>query len=295
MSTSTIARPKNTKTTITTIALNALTLDPRLQPREKADRDLIDTYAADMARGDVFPPLRVIVGKDAERKTHHWLVDGFHRYTAAKRNQRTEVAVEISDGSFDDAEDHVMTANRTHGARRTQADVQKAIRRALQTTRWQERSDNWIGKHIGCDHKTITTQREQLESTGEIPKLKRLRGEDGKERARKCPPKPVPAPKTTATAPTTDDDERNVAPKKPIGVSATPPVNEATPLGTPTRSSSSIGARTRGSELVTHIERLLLPAFGRLSLTDRHYVLSMLRQTLTQLERQAERTVDAAR
>jgi hypothetical protein len=87
-----------------------------------------------------------------------------------------------------------MTVNRTHGLRRSQADVQNVITRALKTKRWVARSDNWIAKHIGCSDKTVTTLRDRLESTSEIPKLKYLRGEDGKDRRRRAPHTPAPAP-----------------------------------------------------------------------------------------------------
>ena len=52
------------------------------------------------------------------------------------------------------------------------------IRRA--TDRWLERSDSWIGKHIGCRNITVTADREKLESACQIDKLDSLLGEDGK-------------------------------------------------------------------------------------------------------------------
>ena len=171
---------------LTTIALTSLTLDPRLQPRLRMDDDLMREYVNAMARGDMFPPIRVIADKD-----HSWLVNGWHRVKAAKYLHREDLPAEVTTGTFEDAEDYVLAANATHGLRRTQADVQNVIRRALLTQRWVKRSDTWISKHIGCDHKTVTTQRERLESTGEIPRLARLLGEDGKARMR---PKPAPKP-----------------------------------------------------------------------------------------------------
>ena len=178
----------------TKIKLDDLTLDPRLQPRVGLDDEVVCAYADAMQRGETFPPIRVIANHD-----QHWLVDGWHRVQAAMSLQRTELLVEVTSGTFEEAEDYVLTVNRTHGLRRSQGDVQNAIRRALKTQRWVTRSDNWTAKHIGCDQKTVTAQREQLESTSEIPKLKHLVGEDGKRRAR---PKPKPQP---ASTPTIDD------------------------------------------------------------------------------------------
>jgi hypothetical protein len=78
------------------------------------------------------------------------------------------------------AEDQSFTVNRDHGMRRTHADVQSAIRRALLTARWVERSDSWIAKHIGCSKETVQSQRNRLEAGGEILLLDPLIGEDGK-------------------------------------------------------------------------------------------------------------------
>ena len=161
------------------ISLNALTLDKKLQPRERLDDSLVDEYAEAMKRGDIFPPVRAV----ANHKTK-WLVDGWHREAAARKIGLKEISAQISEGTFEDAEDQSFTVNRDHGLRRTHADVQAAIRRALLTERWVERSDRWIGKHIGCNHATVESDRLRLESTGEIRQLDSLLGEDGKRRPR---------------------------------------------------------------------------------------------------------------
>ena len=198
-----------TPPTLTTLALAKLTLDPRLQPRKRMDEDVLREYVDAMhRRRETFPPIRVIADKD-----HHWLVDGWHRVKAATYLKRIELSAEVSAGTFEDAEDFVLTVNRTHGVRRTHADVQNAIQRALKTQRWVKRADNWIAKQIGCDQKTVTTQREQLESTSEIPKLKKLVGEDGKARMR-----PTPKPKPAPTKEAIDDP---LIERRSIGVSST--------------------------------------------------------------------------
>ena len=45
-----------------------------------------------------------------------------------------------------------------------------------------EKSNREISDKVGVDHKTVSTQREKLESTGEIPQLEKTTGKDGKER-----------------------------------------------------------------------------------------------------------------
>src|SRR5262245_47303739 len=203
MSTHTIARGVKTKTLM--VALDALTRDSNLQPRVQMSDVKPREYAEAMQRGDTFPPIRVIANAD-----HQWLVDGWHRDQAARLLNRKELLAEISSGTYEDAEDYVLAseANRSHGLPRTHADVQNAICRALLMKRWQERSDNWIAKHIGCSDKTVTVHREQLESTSEIPTLRKLVGEDGKARTRTIPKRVVaPEPAKTGAEEHLDDDD----------------------------------------------------------------------------------------
>lgn len=164
---------------MTTYQLSALTFDPRLQPRERMDDALVQEYAEAMGRGDVFPPIKVV-----QNGSQVWVTDGWHRAAAVKSLGLVDVDATVTTGTFDDALDQSLTVNRDHGMRRTHADVQNAIRRALLTPRWVERSDSWIAKHIGCDDKTVAAKRDRMEATSEIPKLDTLLGEDGKRRPR---------------------------------------------------------------------------------------------------------------
>lgn len=66
-----------------------------------------------------------------------------------------------------------------------------------------EKSNRQIAEKVKADHKTVGQIRKDLESTGEIPQLKKTVGADGKSRARPRPA--IKRPKTTvadkATAP----------------------------------------------------------------------------------------------
>lgn len=53
-----------------------------------------------------------------------------------------------------------------------------------------EKSDREISKQTGVDHKTVSTNREILESTGEIPQFNETVGKDGKSRPRKTKKSP---------------------------------------------------------------------------------------------------------
>lgn len=53
---------------------------------------------------------------------------------------------------------------------------------AQELRRTPDYSNNWLAEILGVDHKTIQAVRRKLESSREIPKLKKLRGKDGKQR-----------------------------------------------------------------------------------------------------------------
>lgn len=55
----------------------------------------------------------------------------------------------------------------------------------------KEHSDRQIARALGVDHKTVSSQREELQGTGEIPQLDRTMGADGKERPRSTRPRTV--------------------------------------------------------------------------------------------------------
>ena len=211
-----MAQPTSTTTMTTTmVKLADLTLDPQLQPRvngvdERAWRD----YAEDMSRGETLPPIRVIVGRDQQGTAHRWLVEGWHRVAAARSIGLTELPASISAGTFEQAEDEMLRSNRGHGLRRSQADVQHAIRRSLQTKKWQKRADKWIAEWIGCSDKTVTTIRGEMEAASEIPKVPKLQGKDGKHYTRR-EPKRVDAMPTVQTANDPSEPAEEVMTKPP--------------------------------------------------------------------------------
>ena len=82
-------------------------------------------------------------------------------------------------------------ARKLNMARRhlTQEQRRRMIQEQLAET--PEISDRQIATGLGVDHKTVSTQRVNLESTGEIPQLKTTIGADGRERPREVQRKPV--------------------------------------------------------------------------------------------------------
>ena len=153
-------------------------------------------------RGCVFPPVRVIFDGVA-----YWLVDGFHRYHAQRNLGRNEIAVEVSTGVLADAQWQSLTANHTHGLRRTNDDKRKAVFKALKMK--PDLSDNALAEHVGvatntiCKYRHITEEaRKSRENQAitikkpvvQIAQLTPRTGKDGKKYPRQRKPKPGISP-----------------------------------------------------------------------------------------------------
>jgi hypothetical protein len=148
----------------TRLALDSLTLDDRLQSRQ-LKLGVVKDYLEVLRRGEELPPVRVV----RDVNDDHFLVDGHHTVAATRQRVGIEdIAVEIVDGTFEDALWLSWGANRNHGLRRTQKDKRRSIRAAVQHPRWKLQSDRAIAQHIGCDHKTVGAMRREC-AGGEFP------------------------------------------------------------------------------------------------------------------------------
>lgn len=110
------------------------------------------------------------------------ILDGHHRVKACKELGIKEWPSVVRLG-MDEA------AKRTHARKLNMArrHLNQEQRRGLIQAELKDRpevSDRQIAKALGIDHKTVSAQREKLETTGEIPQLKTNVGADGKERPR---------------------------------------------------------------------------------------------------------------
>ena len=142
-------------------------------PRAAMDHQAILDYAQRMIEGDRFPPLEVVF--DGQE---YWLCDGFHRYQAARNAGRTRLPAIIHPGSKDDAVWRAVAANTAHGVRRTHADKEVVVIRALLLR--PGLSDRAIAEHVVVSHVTVAKYRCRLISAGHIDRLGRRLGLDGK-------------------------------------------------------------------------------------------------------------------
>jgi hypothetical protein len=153
---------------MSTLHINAIRRDGGTQMRVDLNQEAVCAYAERMEAGDVFPP--VVAFYDGST---HWLADGFHRVAAAQKvandhlvlgdhTKWTAVSADVKAGTRQDAIRYAISANRTNGLRRTNADKQVAVRAALAHPDMQGMSDEAIAKEAGVHRDTVRSARPQV-------------------------------------------------------------------------------------------------------------------------------------
>jgi len=142
-------------------AICEITVDKDLQPREYITDSIVDEYAEAMKQGMKFPP--VIIFNDGKSKL---LADGFHRYYAAKKAGFQNISAEFRTGTKEDALRFSLSANSTHGLRRSQRDKRHAVMTALEHL--GNLSNREIGRLVQVDDKTIGKYRERMAVVADI-------------------------------------------------------------------------------------------------------------------------------
>lgn len=140
------------------------------QIRAAINEDVVAQYASDMVNGDQFPT--IVVFHDGSQ---YILSDGFHRVLAAARNDFLDIEADVRKGSRQDALKHALTANCSHGLRRTNADKRRSVELALEE--WPNTSSRELAKMCGVSDMFVGTVRDQLQTDCSC----RI-GADGKER-----------------------------------------------------------------------------------------------------------------
>ena len=149
-------------------------IDGDTQPRAELNNETIFEYMDAMIDGRKFPPLTVFFdGKD------RWLADGFHRYWGYDKAKILDFPCEVRQGTVEDARWYSLSANRTHGLRRSNADKHRAV--ALALKQHAELSDHAIADHVGVSQPFVSDLRNQLITVISSTDAKRL-GLDGKMR-----------------------------------------------------------------------------------------------------------------
>lgn len=162
-----------------TITPDIREIDPHaphyIQSRAQMDFALVDEYAQMMRDGVEFDPAQGVVDLDGTGAIY--IYDGYHRGEAAKAAGVT-LRVMWQSGTRADAEWLAFAANKSHGLRRTHADIERVVKNALAHPNAAQMSDRELARHCGTDHKTVGNWRRRLadagkrkNESGEIPRV----------------------------------------------------------------------------------------------------------------------------
>lgn len=137
-----------------TLNLDVLKLDGGTQPRTRLNLFTIDEYAQALQEGVIFPPVVVFFDGDA-----YWLADGFHRVHAAMQAGLACISADVRRGTQRDAILFSVSANATHGMRRTNEDKRQAVTLLLEDAEWAQWSDREIARRTATSHVFVAKLR----------------------------------------------------------------------------------------------------------------------------------------
>jgi hypothetical protein len=140
------------------LSLDKITIDAGTQARASLKKDTIADYAESMKDGAQFPPC--LVYHDGDK---YYLVDGFHRYFAAKKIKTPSILVTTVPGTLQEAIEKSWSVNDKHGLPRTRDDKRKAVVSALATDAHRGKSDREIAKLCGVTHPFVASIKLELE------------------------------------------------------------------------------------------------------------------------------------
>ena len=159
------------------ILLSDIDMDAGTQTRAGINEETVAQYAEDMQAGDKFPnPVVFDCGAPKYLPS-----DGFHRIKACERIGLGEVRCEIHKGARQDAIRYGLSANYSHGLRRSNADKRHAVTMAL--AEWPNLSDRELARICAVSHNFVSDSRKSQLSSDDSCKPSETRlGADGKTR-----------------------------------------------------------------------------------------------------------------
>lgn len=187
------------------VTLSEIVLDAGTQFRAKTNNERVEEYACMIGDGLDWPfDSACDVVFDG---TSYYLVDGFHRYLAAKSVGRESLKCNVTNGTVRDAIKAALSANSRHGLYRSNEDKRKAVEFALADSEWGKLSNRAIAELCGVGEKLVRDSREA--DSGAFGT--HLTGKDGKQYpAKKTKEQPVDLEYEDVS-----DDEPNPPPPPP--------------------------------------------------------------------------------
>lgn len=113
------------------ISISEIVIDPRYQVRVSMDEKAIGDYVELIeASQDDWPFADPVTLFEIDEKLY--LTDGWHRIEACTRTGHSVVVADVRSGTAHDAFLYALSANSSHGLRRSNADKRNAVRLALE-------------------------------------------------------------------------------------------------------------------------------------------------------------------
>ena len=148
------------------IPLQRIKLDQTIQPRAALDDEYTDELVNELKERRMFPP--VVVFHDLD---DYWLADGFHRYVAHQKAGLVKIKADVRKGGEREAMLYSVSANSTHGKRRTNADKRKAVLTLLKDNEWSRWTDRHIAGLCRVSQPFVSSIRKELTDNGyQFPK-----------------------------------------------------------------------------------------------------------------------------
>lgn len=148
-----------------TIRIEQIVMDAACQMRPGLDNDIVQQYAADMRKGDQFPPVKAVYDPAADR---YWLTDGYHTINACLMIGRSEHPAIVTEGSRRDAILQAVGANPAHGLRRCAQTKRNAVRQLLLDPEWSQWSLRAIAEAASVSVGLVSKVKGEMEEAGEI-------------------------------------------------------------------------------------------------------------------------------
>jgi hypothetical protein len=172
-----------------TISIDKIRIDAGTQFRAAINQDRVTEYSEMLSASKEWPfDSACEVFFDG---VEYFLVDGFHRYHAAKRVKRASLSCIVHSGTQRDAIKFALSANSRHGLHRSNEDKRKAVAFVLADAEWSKLSSRAIADICGVGHVFVNNMRSEATVHGVQSDEKRL-GKDGRTTAL---PKPKPKAK----------------------------------------------------------------------------------------------------
>lgn len=157
------------------LQISTITVTGGTQARTEINQSIVSEYSEALKTGTVFPP--VIVFEDG---VSTWLADGFHRYHAHLHAGLSEIDCDVRIGTQRQAILFSLSANASHGLRRTNEDKRKAVMTLLNDTEWSSWSNVSISKVCGVSDTFVGDIRKSIIGLTEDAPITRTVERNGK-------------------------------------------------------------------------------------------------------------------